>query len=95
MTPIKQFLKAAPTYFEVREQAAPDQSYKYFVKGKGCTLGVLFESSVNVHFEWLYEDGELVDYEPRIRYKSWSKREFARLVNAGVWDIVGSNEVPA
>lgn len=95
MASTRDFLRAAPCDFRFRETADPDRPYKFFVRGKNCTLGVIFESSVHIYFEWLYEDGRLVEYDPEIRYKSWTKREFTRLVAAGVWDIVGRNEIPA
>ena len=79
------FIKAAPEGFRPRPTLAPDTSYKYFVHGKGCTLGVLFEDSVNVYFEWVLENERPVDYPPEIRYKAWPKHEFARLMVAGVW----------
>ena len=90
----REFLKAAPCDFQFHTEPDPGRSYKFFVQGKGCTLGIIFESSVNIYFEWLYEDGELVDYDPSIRYKSWPKHEFTRLVASGVWDIVGPSEMP-
>jgi len=82
------FTKAAPEGFQ--PCCRPGQgTYKYFVRGKGCTLGVLFETSAHVCFEWLTEDDMLVDYPPEIRYKAWPKREFKRLLAMGVWDVTG------
>lgn len=88
MSTLQAFIKAAPEGFRPCEHPGHGQ-YKYFVRGKGCTLGVLFETSVHVCFEWLTEEGAAVDYAPDIRYKAWPKREFARLVRAGVWEVTG------
>lgn len=86
MSMLQSFVKAAPVGF--RPCARPGgECYKYFVCGKGCVLGVLFEDSMNVYFEWLTEDGLTVDYAPEIRYKAWSKRAFERLLVAGVWEV--------
>lgn len=93
MSALREFFKACPEGLCLCEQPDPQQSYKYFVCGKGCTLGVLFEDSVNVYFEWLTEGGVPVTYEPAIRYKAWSKREVARLVAAGVWEVEGAAEM--
>jgi len=88
MCTLQAFVKAAPEGF--RPCSRPGQAgYKYFVRGKGCTLGVLFETSAYVCFEWLTEDGAMVDYAPDIRYKAWPKHEFGRLVRAGVWEVTG------
>lgn len=93
MCTLQSFVKAAPEGF--RPCRRPGQSrYKYFVRGKGCTLGVLFETSVHVCFEWLTEDGAMVEYAPDIRYKAWPKREFERLVRAGVWEVTGEGPHP-
>lgn len=79
--------KVAPVDFEVYDR--PGRCcYKYCLRGKGCTLGVLFETSTCVCFEWLTESGQIVDYRPELRYKAWPKREVARLVAEGVWDPV-------
>lgn len=86
MPTLRAFVKAAPSGFRPCSQPGC-QEYKYFVCGKGCTLGVLFETSINVYFEWLTEDGGPVDYAPEIRYKAWPKREFERLLAAGVWEV--------
>ena len=81
---LREFERSAPAGFKVCER--PCQSaYKYCLCGKGCRLGVLFETSTNVCFEWLTEDGRVVDYPPEIRYKAWPKREVQRLVSMGVW----------
>lgn len=81
------FLKEAPCSFCPRQTCKPDAcSYKYFVRGKGCTLGILFEDSVNVYFEWLTEGRRCVEYGPDLRYRFWPKREFARLMSEGVWE---------
>lgn len=91
MTSLQAFVKAAPVDFQPCTQ--PGRAcYKYFVHGKGCTLGVLFETSTAIHFEWLTERGEAVRYEPDIRYKAWRKCEFERLLREGVWEV--SSEGP-
>ena len=85
------FLKEAPCSFCPQERCNPAAcSYKYFARGKGCTLGILFEDSVNVYFEWLEEEGRRVSYGPDLRYRYWPKREFARLMSEGVWEPVGT-----
>lgn len=82
------FTQAAPEGF--RPCCQPGEgTYKYYVEGKGCTLGVLFETSTHVCFEWLTEDDVMVGYPPEIRYKAWPKREFKRLIAMGVWDVTG------
>lgn len=86
MSTLRSFVKAAPVGFQPCTQPGCGQ-YKYFVRGKGCTLGVLFEDTLNVYFEWLTEDGAPADYAPEIRYKAWPKREFERLLAAGVWEV--------
>lgn len=84
---LKSFLKEAPCSFCPQESCDPEACrYKYFVQGKGCTLGILFEDSVNVYFEWLTEGGQRVEYGPHLRYRFWPKREFARLMSEGVWE---------
>lgn len=91
MSVFREFRKAAPVGLCLHERACPERCrYKYFVEGKGCTLGVLFEDSVNVYFEWLAEDGTSVEHPAEIRYKFWPKREFTRLLRLGVWEISGS-----
>ena len=95
MSPLQEFIKAAPAGFCPCEQPRSHQTYKYFVCGKGCTLGVLFEDSVNVYFEWLAEDGAFVAYPPSIRYKFWPKREVARLIRLGIWEVEGAAPVMA
>lgn len=87
------FRKACPVHLRLHEEPGQAQRYKYFLTGKGCTLGVLFEDSVNVYFEWLTEDGAMVTYRPEIRYKAWPKREVARLIAAGVWDVVPAEDI--
>ena len=89
MCPFSEFQKACPVNCCLSERPDPDRRYKYYACGKGCTLGVLFEDTLNIYFEWLTEDGRLVEYPPEIRYKAWPKREFARLVHAGVWEPTG------
>jgi hypothetical protein len=84
---LRDFQKEAPVGFEFSDRPCCG-SYKYCLEGKGCRLGVLFESSCDVYFEWLTEDGRPVDYPPRLRYKAWPKREVARLMTCGVYDPV-------
>lgn len=84
---LAEFIKSSPVGFEISGQPRPDQSYKYFVSGKNCMLGVLFEDSVNVYFEWLTENGMPVTYPPEIRYKWFSKQDFSRLLRHGVWEV--------
>lgn len=86
MTALDEFKKACPVGFRLPAQPDPAQDYKYFISGKGCTLGVLFEDSIHVYFEWLTEGGQTVYYPPEIRYKAWPKREVARLLAAGIWE---------
>jgi hypothetical protein len=81
---LAEFKKEAPVDFEVQERPGQDD-YKYCLCGKGCTLGVLFETSTCVCFEWLTENGQIVDYRPELRYKAWAKRDVARLVAEGWW----------
>ena len=83
---LREFSKAAPVGFEFSEHCALSHDYKYFISGKGSTLGVLFEDSINIYFEWLMEDDELVPYPAHIRYKAWPKRDIARLMVAGIWE---------
>ncbi|GIV59436.1 MAG: hypothetical protein KatS3mg043_0525 [Rhodothermaceae bacterium] len=86
MNTFDEFRKACPVYLCLHTRERTPASYKYFACGKGCVLGILFEDSVNVYFEWLAEDGRPVTYPPEIRYKFWPKRELARLVAEGVWE---------
>lgn len=86
MESMTEFLKAAPAGFAFQERCTFGHDYKYFATGKGCLLGVLFEDSVSVYFEWLMEGGEPVAYGPQVRYRAWPKRDFARLMSAGVWE---------
>ncbi len=99
MSPFDEFKKAAPVRLHLTECRCPERAaYKYFVCGKGCTLGVLFEDSVSIYFEWLTHNGGCpADYPPEIRYKAWPKREFARLLRLGVWEATTSDAgaVPA
>lgn len=82
---LEEFKKQAPADFDVCER--PGQScYKYCLRGKGCTLGVLFETTTCVCFEWLTENGRTVEYRPGLRYKAWPKREVTRLVAEGWWE---------
>lgn len=93
MCPFDEFRKACPVALRLAERPDPDTPYKYFVCGKGCTLGVLFEDSAHVYFEWLTEHGRVVDHPPRLRYKFWPKRDLARLLREGVWEA--TTERPA
>lgn len=86
MESLHEFVKSAPAGFLPRGRCDLGHAYKYYVHGKGCTLGVLFEDSLHIYFEWLREDGLVVEYGPEIRYRAWPKREFARLMRAGVWE---------
>lgn len=96
MNAFRAFKKAAPCGLCLPETPCPGKcSYKYFVEGKGCTLGVLFEDSVSIYFEWLTECGLPVEYAPEIRYKAWPKREFERLLRLGVWDVTSAGAVAA
>ena len=80
------FEKAAPCSLALPERPRPGAAtYKYLLRGKGCTLGVLFEDSTHVYFEWLTEEGRPVAYGREVRYKARPKRVFARLMAAGVW----------
>jgi len=92
------FTKAAPEGFQPCCQPGRGP-YKYFVRGKGCILGMLFETSTHVCFEWLTEDGATVHYPPDVRYKAWRKRELKRLLSMGVWEVTNegprSHEAPA
>lgn len=86
MSSFHAFERAAPYSLALPERPCPETaSYKYLLRGKGCTLGVLFEDSANVYFEWLTEEGRPVGYGREIRYKARPKRVFARLIAAGVW----------
>jgi hypothetical protein len=89
MSMLNEFIKACPIGFCISDQPRAGQSYKYYVSGKGCTLGVLFEDTLNVYFEWLTEDGAPVAYPPEIRYKWFRKRDFTRLLHMGVWEVTG------
>ena len=91
---LRDFQKEAPVGFSFCERPCCG-TYKYCLKGKGCTLGVLFETSTDVFFEWLTEDGGTVPYRPELRYKAWPKREVARLVQRGVWEPTGASSLAA
>ena len=88
-TACKAFCKACPEKLSLHEYLCPSESYKYLVCGKGCELGVLFEDSTHIYFEWVSEEGKPVPYPAAIRYKRWAKHEVARLIGAGVWDVAG------
>lgn len=94
MCSLDSFLKEAPAGFRVCPRSCCG-TYKYMLCGKGCTLGVLFENSVNVYFEWLTEDGAPVDYPPEVRYKAWPKCEVARLMAKGIWEAEQPGTVAA
>jgi hypothetical protein len=86
MSSFRAFQKAAPCSLALPERPRPDEAtYKYLLRGKGCTLGVLFEDSTHVYFEWLTEESRPVAYGREVRYKARPKRVFARLMAAGVW----------
>jgi hypothetical protein len=91
---LREFKKEAPVGFEFNQRPC-ENCYKYCLKGKGCTLGVLFETSGRVFFEWIAEDGGVVDYAPRLRYKAWPKHEVARLVEGGVWEPAPADPLAA
>lgn len=93
MRPFDEFQKACPVHLCLQDGAP--RRYKYFAEGKGCTLGILFEDSVNVYFEWLTEAGRPVAYGPEVRFKFWPKREFTRLMQAGVWETTHAGAVAA
>ncbi len=83
---LQAFWKAAPEGFTFHLLPGQGQ-YKYFLEGKGCRLGVLFEDTLNVYYEWLTEDDEPVPYGPELRYRWMPKHELARLVLEGVWEV--------
>ncbi|MFW5972923.1 MAG: hypothetical protein ACOCTG_02940 [Bacteroidota bacterium] len=77
--------KNAPEGFTF--QKAPfGHAYRYYLSGKGCLLGVLFQDSTHIYFEWLTERDRPVRYSAEIRYEAWRRTDFARLVAAGVWE---------
>ena len=80
------FCKACPASLALTEQPEASTCYKYLLCGKGCVLGVLFEDTTEVYFEWVHEDEAVVAYPPRLRYKSWPKRTVADLIQRGVWE---------
>ncbi|MFO8232851.1 MAG: hypothetical protein R6U20_09300 [Longimonas sp.] len=86
MSTLDAFVKAAPEGFQPCSQPGT-ASYKYFVEGKGCVLGVLFETSTHICFEWLMEDGTPVAYPASIRYKAWPRHEFRSWLAMGVWEV--------
>ena len=88
MCTLEAFIKAAPEDFRLCQRAGRAQ-YKYFVEGKGCVLGVLFETSTHICFEWLTEDGAAVEYPAAIRYKAWPRHEFRRWLALGIWEVTG------
>ena len=96
MATVRNFCKDCPVGFEPCERVDPSCRYKYFLCGKGCTLGVLFEDSVNLYLEWIAEDGSYVPYPADLRYKAWPKHEVAKLMTRGVWEASQEPElVPA
>ncbi len=82
------FVKAAPEGFTPCSRPGTD-TYKYFIEGKGCRLGVLFETSTHICFEWLTEDGAAAQYPAALRYKAWPRYEFRRWLAMGVWEVTG------
>lgn len=91
---LKEFWKAAPEGFSFH--LLPGRGhYKYFLEGKGCRLGVLFEDTLNVYYERLIEEGEPVPYGPELRYRWIPKRELAQLILKGVWEVVEASSEPA
>lgn len=93
MSTLREFEKACPVGLCLHDRPCRAGGYKYYACGKGCCLGILFEDSVNVYFEWLTEDEQPVEYPPEIRYKAWPKREFSRLVTEGVWDVTSEAQI--
>ncbi len=94
MSPVPDFWKDGPAGFEPSERICPGTCYKYYLCGKGCTLGVLFEDSVHLYLEWLTEGGAYVSYPAALRYKAWPKHEVGRLVAQGVWDVSHAPDLP-
>ena len=92
---LSDFQAAAPAGWQPSPRLVPATRYKYLVEGKGCTLGVLFETSTHVHFEWIEEGGEPVPYAAHLRYKAWEKTEFVRLMALGVWQPTCCESVEA
>jgi hypothetical protein len=86
MHTLEEFRKAAPEGFTFHLLPGKGQ-YKYYLEGKGCRLGVLFEDTLNVYYEWLTEEGEPVPYGPALRYKWFPKYELAQLILRGVWEV--------
>lgn len=87
MSSLEEFLKESPVGFSVDSEPRPETRYKYFLRGKGATLGVLFENSTHLFFEWLLQEGCTVSYRPELRYKAWPKHRVARQTREGVWEI--------
>ena len=87
MVQFESFLKACPVSFRIRARVDLSTPYKYYLCGKRCVLGVLFEDSIHLYFEWITENDTPVPYPPEIRYKYWPKDEVVRLIQAGVWDV--------
>ncbi|MEL6770183.1 MAG: hypothetical protein AAFP18_03885 [Bacteroidota bacterium] len=88
------FCKACPASLTLTERPSAATSYKYLLCGKGCVLGVLFEDSVAVYFEWVTEDEAVVDYPPPVRYKSWPKSTVAGYIRRGVWEAEPVRPLP-
>lgn len=95
MKSLTAFCRDCPIGLELCDRLDPEQRYKYYLCGKGCNLGVLFEDSVHVYFEWVTENGRFVDYPAAIRYKAWPKHEVARLMAKGVWEASEELELAA
>ena len=87
MSRLSAFQKACPAALSLTHRVDPATPYKYYLCGKNCVLGVLFEDSVHLYFEWIAEDGRPVRYGPEVRYKFWPKYEVARLIQARVWEV--------
>ncbi|MEM8600416.1 MAG: hypothetical protein AAGF99_10885 [Bacteroidota bacterium] len=88
------FRKACPADLVFTERPSPATHYKYLLCGKGCVLGVLFEDSVALYFEWVIEDGNAVAYPPSVRYKSWPKCTVADYIRRGVWEAEPVRPLP-
>ena len=93
MSTLDAFLKECPADFSVDPEPRSATSYKYYLRGKGATLGVLFENSTHLFFEWVLEEGRPVSYRPELRYKAWPKHRVADWLRSGLWEI--ENEQPA
>lgn len=95
MSSLDAFLKECPVDFSVDPEPRPATSYKYFLRGKGATLGVLFENSTHLFFEWVLEEGRPVSYRPELRYKAWPKHRVAKWLRSGIWELATERPAPA